>query len=912
MPSRPAPPGPDTANQLLQLEALFHQALELPPAQRAAWVDEQLADDSEQAHLLKSMLEHAEAEETGVSRAIGEFARESAAPRDRSGEKIDRYRLIARIRYGGMAEVYRAARDDGQFDQEVALKVVRSDRVRPQLNELFAAERTLMARLKHPHIIQIFDGGTTAQGEAYFVMELLDGLPLLSAIARHNVDSLAVLGHLSDLCAAVNHLHGQLIVHRDIKPENVLLCRTPQGLTVKLIDFGIAARLNAGIDPEDAATPSPSGEGWHSPGYAAPEARDGQPSGAAADIYSLGKLLLDCVALVQPRFREELRAIGNKASQEDSDQRYSGAASVAEDLERMLRREPISLFRHHRLHVLHRAMDRHRWAVAAALVVVLAGSAWLWRESNLRVEAEQATVRAEAERDRAEAMRDFLLGAFDSSNPSLNRGDEPRVSDLIVDQLDLLHDANDLDPDAHYELLSSFGDLLLSLDRRDMAERAFTQATGLMESQGRQDGLQWIRMMTQRGQLASRDARYDDAADFFQQAGAALERLPTSIDSARAASMLYSSWGASEHRRGQPDEAERLIRIGLEAKPILQAANDPAGDDAAMQVTLGAIQSARDNLHGALQTFQTAYEDHQAAGRSDTFEHLALLGWLGITLDRLNRSAASEPYLVEAVALAEKLFPQPNSRLSGSYANLGRMYLNQGRLAEAAPLLHKSLEVSLAAGDADTPNHASRLYSLGLLAFEAERNDDAINLLEQALALWQSTLGASHRRILETRLNLAFARVEAGTDTLLFEVETLLADIEQAPFRIEALLLTARLAAETGERHRAEAALTEARELMAAADSSSPVTPNRLWLEGRARLALAQREEARSAFLAAAIGYQESGREHHPGRGRASLQAALLYPAGSTERQEIGQQARAILSSQLPHTARSLILLESL
>lgn len=910
--TRKTPSIPESANALKQLEALFHQALEQPAEGRSAWIDERLADP-DQVRLLKRMLEHAQTEETRVSGAIGEFARASTEPRDRSGEKIDRYRLITRIRYGGMAEVYRAVREDGQFDHEVALKIVRSDRIRPELNDLFAAERALMGRLKHPRIIQIFDGGTTAQGEAYFVMELLDGLPLLSALARDKVDSPAVLGQLVELCAAVGFLHTQLVVHRDIKPENVLLCRTPQGLRVKLIDFGIAARLNAGLGQADGDAPSPSGEAWQSPGYTAPETRDGQPCSAAADIYSLGKLLFDCVGLVQPRFREELRAIGDKASREDPQQRYAGAASMAEDLERMLRREPISLFRQRRLHRMERAMERHRWLLAAFVTVLVAGSVWIWRESTLRVQAEQATVRAEAERDRAAAMRDFLLGAFDGSNPSLNRGEEPRVSDLIVSQLDLLQGAVDLDPGAHYALLSTFGDMLLALDKRDKAERAFAQASGLMESEGRQGGLRWIRIMTQRGQLASRDGRNDEAASLFQQAGTALERLPASIDSARAASMLYSSWGASAHRRGQLDEAERLIQIGLAGKPLLQAANDPAGDDTAMQVTLGAIRSARDNLHGALATFQDAYREHQAAGRSDTFEHLALLGWLGITLDRLNQPVTAEPYLLEAVALAEKLFPQANSRLSGSYANLGRLYLNQGRLAEAELLLHQALAVSQAAGDADTPNHASRLHSLALLAMEAERSAEAIVLLEQALMIWQSTLGSSHQRSLSARLSLAFARSEAAADTpLLTEIEALLADIGQAPFRIEALLLTARLAAEAGQAARADAALDQARALLADADPALAATPNRRWLEGRARLALAQPEAALTLMIDAAAGYKASGREHHPARGRALLHAALLSPLASAERDDMAEQARVILTGRLLHPAPSLQLLDSL
>ncbi|MCB1608884.1 MAG: serine/threonine protein kinase, partial [Xanthomonadales bacterium] len=834
------------------LENLFHAAMQLPAAERSGWIDAQCADDAGQARLLKRMLEHAEAENdanagaTGLGAAIGDYARESAAPRDRSGEKIDRYRLIARIRYGGMAEVYRAARDDGEFDHEVALKVVRSDRVRPELNQLFAAERALMARLHHPNIIRIFDGGTTEQGEAYFVMELLDGAPLLAALSEQALDGPRLLGQMTDLCSAIGHVHGQLIVHRDIKPENVLLCRTPQGLVIKLLDFGIAARLQTGIDADEPAQTRSTDSGWHSPGYTAPEARGGQSHGASADVFSLGKLVLDCIPFAPRQLHEELRAIAVHASQEDPTQRYPSVTGVAEDLGRLSRGEAISLLRHRRSYVVHRALRRHRWAVVAALLLIVAGSAWLWRETGLRMAAEQATARAESERDRAEAMRDFLLRAFDSGNPSLNRGAEPRVSDLIVEQLDALQDARDLDPDAHYQLLSSFGDLLLHLDRRDLADRAYVQAVALIEAQGKRGDLRWVRILARRGQLASRDGRFDAASALFEQAGAALDQLPRSLDQARETTGLYSAWGANAQRSGKLDEAEGLIRKGLEAKPVLKAAGDPGGDDAAMQVTLGAIQSARGDLTAALYTFQAAYNDHRAAGRSETFEHLALLGWLGISCDRLGRPTEAEPYLIEAVALAEKLFPKPHSKLSGSYANLGRLYLNQGRLAEAEPLLRRAVEVSEAAGDATTHDHAWRLTTLSLLDLEAERFEDAAARLEQAVALAETTLGPAHRRTLSIRLALASARAELRADApLLADVEQLLRDIGSAPTRIDALLLAARLQAQQGQATNAAQTLEEARVLNAASKPASPDLAPRRALEARALLALGQREAAR-------------------------------------------------------------------
>ncbi len=912
-PAEPEGADPSPAGDLAALESLYHEALGVPLAARAEWVAACLGHDPAQASLLLRMLAHADDETTGIAKAIQGLVRDGSEPRDRSGERIGRYRLIERLRYGGMAEIYRAARDDGEFEHEVALKLARSDLASADLSALFAAERALLAQLKHPHIIEIFDGGTTPTGEAWFVMSLLDGLPLLAALQQHGLGSDEVFGHLIDLCAAVSHAHGQLIVHRDIKPENILLCRAGHGLSVRLLDFGIAAQLAGGLGAEAAQSDEASRGAWHSPGYAAPETRAGKASGAAADIYALGRVLLDCVEHVAPRFRAELRAIGDKACSEAPGERYPSASSLAEDLERLRRREPISLFRHRRLHVFSRAMERHRWAVLAAVLTLAAGSAWLWRESGLRIAAEQATARAQAERDRAEAMRDFLLDVFRSGNPRLNRGEDPRVSDLIDGQLDRLQAAANLDPDAHYELLSTFADLLLHLGQRDLAERAYAQAVTLTESQGESGGLRWAAMVTRRGQIASHGARFDEADRWFGQAEQALDSWPPSVERAQVASVLYSSWGASAQRRGNLDEAERLIRRGLEAKPILKAANLPGGDDAAMRVTLGAIQTARDDLPGALETFRTAYDDHRAAGRSDTLEHLALLGWLGITADRLGRPAEAEPYLIEAVALAEKLFPEPHSKLSGSYANLGRLYLNQGRLSDAEPLLRRALEVSESAGEANTPDHALRLQALGLLDLESERFEDAIARFEQASALSEATVGPTHRRTLTARLSLVSARAELPGDTrLLGEVETLLAAIGPAPFRPEALLLAARLAARNGDRARAQAKLDEAETVWAKADPAAPETPHRFWLRARARAALDQHDAAREDFLAAVSAYQSSGREDHPGRGRALLQAALTHPAGSAERVRLGEQARRILLGSLRPPAASLAALDGL
>jgi tetratricopeptide (TPR) repeat protein len=221
--------------------------------------------------------------------------------------------------------------------------------------------------------------------------------------------------------------------------------------------------------------------------------------------------------------------------------------------------------------------------------------------------------------------------------------------------------------------------------------------------------------------------------------------------------------------------------------------------------------------------------------------------------------------------------------------------------------------VSEAAGDADTPNHAWRLNNLGQLAFETERHDDAVASYGQALAILDRTLGASHRSTQSTRLALLMARAETGSSPALrAELDMFLTALGPAPNRIDALLLAARLAAESADEPAAQSARAEAVGLVANQAPDSPEAPNRHWLHARALAAMAKRDAAREAFIEAATGYAVSGRAQHPGRSRALLQAALLHPAGSPERTTLGGEARDILIRQLAPPAPSLVLLERL
>jgi serine/threonine protein kinase len=190
---------------------------------------------------------------------------------------------------GGMGTVYRAHRDDGQFRHEVAIKVLRGSLRSEWYRERFLSERQILARLNHPNIARLLDGGMTREGEPYLVMELIEGEPLDAFCDSRRLpleDRLALFGQVID---AVDYAHRNLVVHRDLKPSNILV--TKEGRP-KLVDFGTSKLVEA-----DAMTTSPHAV---TPAYASPEQLRGEPAGVASDVFSGGVILYELMTGAAP------------------------------------------------------------------------------------------------------------------------------------------------------------------------------------------------------------------------------------------------------------------------------------------------------------------------------------------------------------------------------------------------------------------------------------------------------------------------------------------------------------------------------------------------------------------------------------------------------------------------------------
>lgn len=349
------------------LDALFDEVLDLPPDARAAWLDALHTRDAQSAEALRRLLAalHAQSPlDFPPWMRTPPSTDDTAAPIAR-GTMIGAWRIVERAGSGGMGTVYRAERADGAFTRTAAIKLLNRDRA--GLAAQFANERELLARLDHPHIAQLLDGGVDADGTPWLAMRWIDGEDLPDWLATQRIGLAARVAMFAEVVGAVAYAHQHLVVHRDIKPDNVRIDRSGRAI---LVDFGIARLL----EPTAAVTPT---RAMFTPEYAAPEQLRGGEITTLTDVHALGVLFHEMVAGVHPfpsardslaaavqaicaqrpsapsavvaadlpyaagELRGDIDAIVLRCLAKEPQARYASAQALLEDLERHRRNEPV-------------------------------------------------------------------------------------------------------------------------------------------------------------------------------------------------------------------------------------------------------------------------------------------------------------------------------------------------------------------------------------------------------------------------------------------------------------------------------------------------------------------------------------------------------------------------------------------
>ncbi|HEV7490778.1 MAG TPA: serine/threonine-protein kinase, partial [Rhodanobacteraceae bacterium] len=466
-----------------RVKALFAQALDLPEADRAQWIAAQCGDDADTLGELRSLLAAQSAQRGDfLSRGPGMFSpffatASEAAQGPGAGARIGPYRLLREVGAGGMGRVFLAERADGQFTRNVALKLIRSEFGSPELLRRFLRERDTLARLGHPNIATLLDGGVE-DDLPYFTMEFVEGEPIDRWCDERTLDVRARVALLIKICDAVQYAHRNLIVHRDIKPSNILV--TAQG-EPKLLDFGIAKPLAAA---DGAGEHTGTGTNPMTREYAAPEQVLGEPVTIATDAYALGVLMYRLLsgrlpyrraelgeiswskaiieeapepieqAIDRPRpagarvdgiaaeasrgvskdaltraVRGDLERIVQRALAKVPEARYSTVGAFADDLRAYL--DGRALSGGTRRYRMRKFVSRHWLPLAAgatALLAIVVGAAGIAWEARQRARSAEDALR---EAKTTASVKDFLIGLFDAVDPHEAKGRNITARELL-------------------------------------------------------------------------------------------------------------------------------------------------------------------------------------------------------------------------------------------------------------------------------------------------------------------------------------------------------------------------------------------------------------------------------------------------------------------------------------------------
>ena len=441
--------GRDDVGHYHRVKRIVMQALELHGAAREALIAGQVQGEEALAVEVRALLAGMESDQTLLVSLRMPGADAPDPGQDLSGQEASadtarEYHLLRRLGAGGMGVVYLAQRSDGGFVQKVALKLLNAvAEASPELRERFTRERELLARLDHPGIARLLDGGILADGRPFLAMEYVEGERIDVHAARLPLDERIAL--FIKVCEAVADAHRCLVIHRDLKPANILVDARGQP---RLLDFGIARLLD-----EDDAAAGDTRTGQHALtlAYASPEQIACQPLTTATDVYSLGAVLyqLVCGQLpfagidnpaglynaivhtdVPPPSRRvsrertppargrpvpaDIDAIVLKALRKEPEQRYASVAALAEDLRRYLQRRPVSARAGDRGYRARRFMRRNAWPLAAAVLVVVSVLGGLLASVLALREARQQQALAEQRGHDLQRLADFQQAMLES------------------------------------------------------------------------------------------------------------------------------------------------------------------------------------------------------------------------------------------------------------------------------------------------------------------------------------------------------------------------------------------------------------------------------------------------------------------------------------------------------------------
>ena len=751
-----------TPERYRRLGELFDAALDRPAAERSSFLDQACHGDTELRGAVEGLLENYVESDPFLAPPQAEPVPSSIGP----------YTIRKLLGEGGMGTVYMAE----QFEpirRDVALKVIKPGMGSKSVIARFESEKRALAMLHHPYIAQVFDAGTTSQGLPYFAMELVEGTPITLYCERQQLGVKERLDLFVQVCQAIQYAHQKGILHRDIKPSNILV-RELEGKPIpKVIDFGLAKALDAGLNGETSMTELGTILGTLE--YMSPEQADlgRQDIDTRSDVYSLGVLLYQLLAGKTPLdlsqhpdqgyitllkhiqddetkapstqvnqqsaaarnrvLRGDLDAITLKALEKDRARRYASPGEFASDIGRYLRDEPVEARPASTFYRTGKYARRHWLAVSFAAVVALL-------LAGVAITQSFEVQRIRRERDRADRVTSFITNMFKVSNPSESRGNEIRAREILDKASTEIDTGLKQDPETQAQMMQFIGNVYLGIGLYPKADALLQRALDIQSKQFGVKNPETLKSALSLAETWNAESRYREAEKLARATLTARQQNlgADHRDTLSAASLLANVLD----NEGRYAEAEKLSRQVVDAATKVFGVNDTLTREAASKLAIDLAYQGK--FAEAEKTFRELWETDQRLLGPDHPETLRNAGNLASTLLQEGKYAEAEQQFRMALELNYRVFGPENPHTLTIAGNLALTLESEQRHAEAEKLFRETLQVKRRVMGAE---HRSTLVTAGNLSdvlIAEGKYSEAEQLIQSTLDAERRTLGPAH------------------------------------------------------------------------------------------------------------------------------------------------------------------------
>ena len=671
--------------------------------------------------------------------------------------EIGPYRIKKKIAAGGMGNVYLADRIDGHLQITVALKTIRRECVDDKHIHQFKTERNILAKMNHPGIAQIFDGGITDDGTPYLVMEFVKGVSLAAYCSQDMSTIIQKIDLFIQICEAVNFAHKNLVVHRDLKPDNILIKSNGR---VKILDFGIAKILNPG-----GKTDTLNDKSGHlkpfSIQHAAPEQLSGDPITTATDVYALGLLLFDLLFEEAP-YRlhgktpnESLKIIRNYTFQSpdnsvhndlcvilqacmafNPDERYQSAGELVSDIKKFTLGQPISIFENNTLYKVKKFTGRNKGLItASSFMIILLLISTVYYISEINRERERAI----QQEQRAAFISDFMVDLFNEADPARNTTDTLTFFDLLTTGREKM-DQWTTNDQTKAGIMISLGKAHSSIGDYDNAKSLLEEAYQIINPDGSDQFTRQLLHTTLDLAGFYKDSRSFDSAAFMYDHALSLLTQQDQPNS----QFLYRAYNGYADAITELGNAHLSLVYLEKARAISEASGDEDQFNFLLSSNFAKAYRGTGEYKKAESFYREILHNLPANPHIQTSRKTLINNNLAYLLKMQEKYNEAASHYSQALDLAKWLYGDKHPNTGIILTNLASVHMELGNHEKVLDYLTEHLDVNQATHGPEHWRSGSAYQSIGIYYMRTNKLLEAAPFFNKATEIFKDGLGADH------------------------------------------------------------------------------------------------------------------------------------------------------------------------